>query len=75
MTENEVKKLLYKAKPIAERFAKTQEHSFYDCIVDGYQIHFVVPISEGDFGEQEKAQLLIRWFTKVDVLSTKVNPL
>lgn len=67
MNLNDVKKILYKEKPIAHRVA-TQgvnwEIWFYQAHMKGLSVSFAVP--ESDMGEKlfEKeipAQLLIRW--------------
>jgi len=68
MELNEIKKLLYKNKPIATRYSNNTVCSLYDCVVDNLQIHFNVPFSDGDFGDTEHAQLLIRWFSGVNKL-------
>lgn len=63
--KNEIKKELYKQKPIAKVDFEKGDYIHYSTIiiVDGIQktINFEVPMSE-DFGENEvNAQLLIRW--------------
>lgn len=65
VTLNEIKKLLYKQKPIAHRLHSTLEKFEYFCkLDDGTRIYFSVPVPEMGgivFQEQEPAQHLIRW--------------
>ena len=71
MNINEIKKLLYKKKPTASKFADDGKSYFYDCMIDDMQIFFHVPYSEmGDkfFQISEPAHLLIRWYTKYEVI-------
>ena len=65
MTTNEIKKELYKQKPIAEVDFERGDYIHFSTVIifDGVEeiINFEVPISE-DFGVNEiEAQLLIRW--------------
>ena len=66
MTKTEVKKELYKQKPIAEFNYDYEGHSYYsaEIIVDGeeQEIKFKIPFEEsGDFNAKIESQLLIRW--------------
>lgn len=73
MTKTEVKKALYKQKPIAKYITNIGELAVYKTSVnhaDGYDysIRFYIPIkelfdTEGNriISEEESAQLLIRW--------------
>lgn len=69
----DIKKALYKEKPIANCFMFGEKNWLYDCMVkDNVQVFFRVPKSE--MGEKEfdpkiQAQLLIRWITDYDILS------
>jgi hypothetical protein len=65
MTKEEIKKALYREKPIAHRYAKSISN-FYYCVTlkTGEKLFFTVPTKDmGDcnFGETEQAQLLIRY--------------
>lgn len=73
---NEIKKLLYKEKPIAVKNNElsTSTEFVYKCDITGMTylhenfITFNVPVSDmGDakFGEEEPAQLLIRWISNI----------
>lgn len=69
MEKNEIKKLLYKQKPIAEFIRATQQGLVYGVDVstmDGSRlpITFIIPLKDmGDasFDKEMEAQLLIRW--------------
>lgn len=68
---NEIKKTLYREKPIAYLDASKSEHSdtsYYSAVTDSNeQIYFEVPKHESvGFTETMPAQLLIRWITKND---------
>lgn len=73
---NEIKKLLYRFKPKAKLNNElTDDKTFvYECDIKGLsvlpesKIEFLVPVSDmGDakFGEEENAQLLIRWISNI----------
>ena len=65
MTINEIKKELYRQKPIAKRTAEYPAfHSYQAELEDSKLVIFDVPLDEmGDtiFEEEMPAQLLIRW--------------
>lgn len=65
LTLTDIKKTLYKTKPMATCFADNGKECLYDVIInDEYQVFFTVPISEmglSKFNKKEPAQLLIRW--------------
>jgi len=69
METNEIKKDIYKQKPIAKLVNKEKGNLFYECsLSDGKIITFNVPKketvdSEGNeiFSKEEPSQLLIRW--------------
>jgi len=65
---NEIKKVLYKEKPIAHRQKirlLPKEHEYYHCITSLGEVKFKIPISEADgFEDKMQSQLLIRWITK-----------
>jgi len=66
ITLNEIKKLLYKEKPIANYRGADETYSYYttDLPVEGKykELNFKVPHSENeDFDNEIPAQLLIRW--------------
>ena len=70
MTENEIKKVLYKEKPIARRYGietSKDEHFYYETRTSIGNINFKVPIIDMQnkiFKDNEPAQLLIRWLNK-----------
>jgi len=70
MTENEIKKFLYKEKPWAYLLHMRSGIAYYESSVDnGYVIYFEVPMSEmdgADFFPQMSAQLLNRWIKTSD---------
>lgn len=65
MTLNEIKKSLYKQKPIAHKLHTGPFNYEYYCILDNKErVYFSVPMTEMGqyvFQEQEPAQHLIRW--------------
>lgn len=67
---NEVKKMLYKEKPIATLNSKSTIKYYYSAVLEsGYHVFFIVPIDdmgEHEFTDQMPAQLLIRWIDKDD---------
>lgn len=69
MTTVEIKKALYKEKPIAEYSFTTDGFKIYstEIVVDGFEeeVTFKVPEHEATgFGQTEPAQLLIRWINE-----------
>ena len=61
---NEIKKALYKEKPIAKRVFFPMQLKYYDAKTSIGEIRFIIPIE--DFGtiewlDEMPAQLLIRW--------------
>lgn len=63
MTKDEIKKTLYKEKPIAEKGSKSSMYQYYGATLSiGMHVQFSVPLSEmGALSDSEPAQLLIRW--------------
>jgi len=65
MNSIEIKKELYKQKPIADYNYERNDFKNYSCqiVVNGTEeiIEFEIPLNECDFGEVVPAQLLIRW--------------
>ena len=65
LTKTEIKKELYKQKPIAEYDYTREDGKHYStCIViDGQEeeVTFIIPIEEATFEKEVEAQLLIRW--------------
>lgn len=65
MSTNEIKKELYKQKPIAEFGYARDGFKNYSCelLIGGFEeiIEFNVPDSEASFEDKVPAQLLIRW--------------
>jgi len=65
MELNEIKKALYKEKPLAKVITETNEHKGYVCgLENGATVYFHVPLSEmgeNEFDDEISAQLLIRW--------------
>ena len=68
MNTNEIKKVLYKEKPLAKKYAQPENKSFYYKVDTSIgEVRFNVPISEmGDnlFESEISAQLLIRWIVQ-----------
>lgn len=64
-TIDEIKKALYKEKPIAIRsYTNLKFYGYTAILKDQTVVKFIIPISEmGDlrFGNTEQSQLLIRW--------------
>lgn len=76
MTLNEIKKALYKEKPIAFKARMKAQDKLpeqfrgFDIYIatlsTGAIVEFKIPLSElpdGGFGDKESAQLLIRWLS------------
>lgn len=68
LTLNDIKKLLYKHKPIAYKVGKSPEGHYYITDIYGQIINFFIPEAEmyNEEGKEvikdkEPAQLLIRW--------------
>lgn len=62
MTKNEIKKELYKQKPIALETADYPTFKSYQTTLeDGTLVIFDIPKDEGEFDSEMPAQLLIRW--------------
>ncbi len=65
MEKNEIKKALYREKPIA-RFIMIRQGNAYYCttLKDGSTIPFIIPITDmgdADFSARMDAKLLNRW--------------
>lgn len=62
MEKNEIKKELYKQKPMAVRTNYRGEYVHYVAQLDDASvIQFEIPNQEATFGNEVPAQLLIRW--------------
>lgn len=68
MENQEIKKILYKEKPVATRQSTIVSHSgttsYYKAHTSIGEITFTIPHSEmglNTFNQEENAQLLIRW--------------
>lgn len=62
MDLNEIKKALYREKPIARLSFITNEYVQYIAkIGNRFNVVFEIPTKEHSFEEQVPAQLLIRW--------------
>lgn len=64
---NEIKKELYKEKPVATCHLAHNEIYVYETETSSYHVQFIVPVSEmgeNRFDEEVPAQLLIRWINK-----------
>lgn len=63
MTKNEIKKALYREKPIAHKGVKGTEYVWFHTILKNDRVfHFQIPSKEATgFNKEEPAQLLIRW--------------
>lgn len=71
METNEIKKALYKQKPIAKKISEEDGNYVYKTrLNDGTGLDFIVPIKDmGDanFEEEMEAKYLIRWLTGVSL--------
>lgn len=66
MELNEIKKSLYKEKPIAVKSGFKGDYSHYVTQLKNKKvIEFHVPLSESEFENQVPAQLLIRWIKEI----------
>jgi hypothetical protein len=66
MTTTEIKKELYKQKPVAVRTNYQGEYAHYVSQLDDASIvQFEIPIQEATFGNEVPAQLLIRWLKSI----------
>lgn len=65
MEKNDIKKALYRQKPIAKKTKEVENVYLYETsLEEGMKIYFEVPVSDmGDatFGDEMDAKLLIRW--------------
>lgn len=62
MTKTEIKKALYKEKPIATRVSIVSGFAWYETKIEAGKLGFKIPLSESiGFDETIPAQLLIRW--------------
>lgn len=64
MSKDEIKKLLYKTKPIAKIESVSKKGIHYECEIPETILHFIVPlddIGDGTFGVELQAHLLIRY--------------
>lgn len=62
MDLNEIKKVLYKEKPIAEKLYGEDNNDIYGCDTSLGRVLFCIPITESSqFKRKEPSQLLIRW--------------
>lgn len=62
--KNEIKKILYKEKPIANRIAKVDGGYIYSTETSIGEVKFIIPYKEmgmTPFDQEMSAQLLIRW--------------
>lgn len=59
----DIKKELYRLKPVAKRMQTTNKHYvYYVKLPLSGDVYFEIPIEEAvGFGNKEQAQLLIRW--------------
>ena len=66
MEITEIKKILYKKKPVATRILTTGGHHVYHISdLDIGDVYFNVPLDEAiGFKNREPGQLLIRWLIK-----------
>lgn len=62
MNKEEIKKVLYKEKPMAEKLYGEDNNDIYVCDTSIGRVLFCIPITESaTFNRKEPAQLLIRW--------------
>lgn len=62
MNTTEIKKVLYKEKPMAEQLYNEDNKVIYGCDTSLGRVLFCIPIREAsEFKRKEQAQLLIRW--------------
>lgn len=62
--KNEIKKALYKEKPIAHRIINNSDIATYMAAISTGTVHFKIPKSDAigaNLQEQMEAQFLIRW--------------
>lgn len=65
MNTTEIKKALYKEKPIANRLSTAGGFVWYEAKLESRKVTFKVPEHEAaGFGQTEPAQLLIRWINE-----------
>lgn len=65
MTNNEIKKALYKEKPMAEKLYNQDNSVIYGCDTSLGRVIFRIPENESaKFNQEEPAQLLIRWMVQ-----------
>lgn len=66
MKPEDIKKALYKEKPLAEKRVINDGNGnvIYSCETSLGEVIFCIPTEEAkDFGNREPAQLLIRWIS------------
>ena len=67
MTNNEIKKSLYRQKPTAYKLNEDVDNIYYSASIEngtqaGCKLKFIIPLEEGKgFNNEEPAHLLIRW--------------
>lgn len=64
MEKNELKKVLYREKPLANLTYVRKGVIYYECVVNDIHILFEVPVNDigdADFFPTMRAQHLIRW--------------
>lgn len=63
---SEIKKLLYRNKPIAHFYGEYDTYKEWEVVTEGFKISFHVPLDEAVGIESDcPAQLLIRWMFNV----------
>ncbi|UXD67769.1 hypothetical protein MUK51_11070 [Sphingobacterium faecium] len=63
--DNDIKKVLDREKPIAEKLYNEDNNEIYGCDTSIGRVLFCVPfIESGSLKRKEPAQLLIRWLVK-----------
>lgn len=66
MNLTEIKKALYKEKPVAEKLYNEDNNVIYGCDTSLGRVLFSIPCNEATgFNKSEPAQLLIRWIIKL----------
>ena len=64
MTQDEIKKILYKTKPLAKIESVSKRGVHYECEIPERILHFIVPLDDmgdGTFNHEMQSHLLIRY--------------
>jgi len=64
MNKNEIKKIIYKNKPIAYFDKIRIGIAYYETVINNLKIYFEIPVNDmgdADFYKEMDAKLLLRW--------------